>query len=35
VHYARQKGVWGVCAELVDLDDVPKELKALVQTQAA
>jgi len=35
VRYARQKGVWGVCAELVDLDDVPKELKALVQTQAA
>jgi len=35
VTYARQKGVWGVCAELVDLDDVPKELKALVQTKAA
>jgi hypothetical protein len=35
VRYARQKGVWGVCAELVDLDDVPKELKALAQTKAA
>lgn len=35
VSYARQKGVWGVCAELVELDDVPKELKALVQGQAA
>jgi hypothetical protein len=35
VRYARQKGVWGVCAELVDLDDVPKELKALAQGKAA
>jgi hypothetical protein len=33
--YARQQGVWGVCAELVDLDDVPKELKALVANKAA
>ena len=35
VRYARQKGAWGVCAELVDLDDVPKELKALAPTKAA
>ena len=35
VRYARHKGVWGVCAELVELDDVPKELKALVQGKAA
>ena len=34
VRYARQKGVWGVCAELVELDDVPKELKALAQVEA-
>ena len=33
--WARQHGVWGVCAELVDLDDVPKELKALVASRAA
>jgi len=33
--FARQRGVWGVCAELVDLDDVPKELKALVAGKAA
>ena len=35
VRYARQHGAWGVCAELVDLDDVPKELKALVAEKAA
>ena len=35
VTYARHKGVWGVCPELVELDDVPKELKALVQDQVA
>ena len=33
--WARQHGVWGVCAELVDLDDVPKELKALVASAPA
>ena len=27
--YARQNGCWGILAELVDLDDVPKELKGL------
>ena len=35
VRYARQRGVWGVCAELVDLDDVPKELKGLGAAKAA
>lgn len=35
VRYARERGVWGVCAELVDLDDVPKELKALAPVKAA
>jgi len=35
VRYARQRGVWGVCAELVDLDDVPKELKGLHAAKAA
>lgn len=33
--YARHKGAWGLCAELVDLDDVPKELKALLASRAA
>ena len=33
--YVSQHGVWGMCAELVDLDDVPKELKALVAGRAA
>ena len=33
--WARSKGVWGLCAELVDLDDVPKELRALVAARAA
>ncbi|MEQ1831652.1 MAG: hypothetical protein ABL977_01270 [Candidatus Eisenbacteria bacterium] len=33
--YARQRGCWGVLAELVDLDDVPKELKGLVPGAAA
>lgn len=33
--YARHKGAWGLCAELVDLDDVPKELKALLANRAA
>jgi len=27
--WARQHGAWGVCPELVDMDDVPRELKAL------
>lgn len=35
VAYARAKGVWGVCPELVELDDVPKELKALAGPKAA
>jgi hypothetical protein len=35
VRFARQRGVWGVCAELVDLDDVPKELKGLGAAKAA
>ena len=35
VSFARQHGAWGVCAELVDLDDVPKELKSLVGGMAA
>ena len=33
--WARHHGVWGVCAELVDMDDVPKELKSLVVRPAA
>ena len=33
--WARQHGAWGVCAELVDLDDVPKELKALAASGVA
>ena len=33
--WARSKGVWGLCAELVDLDDVPKEIRALVAARAA
>ena len=33
--YARAKGAWGLCTELVDLDDVPKELKALIAHRAA
>ena len=33
--WARRHGAWGVCAELVDMDDVPKELKGLVTRPAA
>ncbi len=33
--FARQRGVWGVCAELVDMDDVPKELRGLAPGAAA
>ncbi len=33
--YARRHGAWGVCAELVDMDDVPKELKGLAALGAA
>lgn len=33
--YARLHGCWGILAELVDLDDVPKELKGLVPGAAA
>lgn len=33
--YARQHGCWGIVAELVDLDDVPKELKGLLPGAAA
>lgn len=33
--WARHHGAWGVCAELVDMDDVPKELKSLVVRPAA
>ena len=33
--YARQHGCWGILAELVDLDDVPKELKGLLPGAAA
>jgi hypothetical protein len=33
--WARHHGAWGVCAELVDMDDVPKELKSLVARPAA
>jgi hypothetical protein len=27
--WARHHGAWGVCPDLVDMDDVPRELKAL------
>jgi len=33
--YARRHGAWGVCPELVEMDDVPKELKALAPVMAA
>ncbi len=33
--WARHHGAWGVCPELVDMDDVPKELKSLVSRPAA
>ncbi len=33
--WARRHGAWGVCAELVDMDDVPKELKVLGVRPAA
>lgn len=33
--WARRHGAWGVCAELVDMDDVPRELKVLVPHAAA
>ena len=33
--FARRHGAWGVCAELVDMDDVPKELKGLAALGAA
>ena len=33
--YARRHGAWGVCPELVEMDDVPKELKALAPAVAA
>lgn len=33
--WARHHGAYGVCAELVDMDDVPKELKSLVVRPAA
>jgi hypothetical protein len=33
--YARRHGAWGVCPELVEMDDVPKELKALAPATAA
>jgi hypothetical protein len=33
--YARRKNVWGLCAELVDMEDVPREIKALVASRAA
>jgi hypothetical protein len=33
--WARHHGAWGMCAELVDMDDVPKELKSLVVRPAA
>ena len=32
--YARRHGAWGVCPELVEMDDVPKELKALAPALA-
>jgi hypothetical protein len=33
--YARRHGAWGVCPELVEMDDVPKELRALAPAAAA
>ena len=33
--WARHHGAWGVCPELMDMDDVPKELKSLVARPAA
>ena len=33
--WARHHGAWGLCAELVDMDDVPKELKSLMGRPAA
>jgi hypothetical protein len=33
--YARRHGAWGVCPELVEMDDVPKELRALAPVLAA
>jgi hypothetical protein len=33
--HARRHGAWGVCPELVEMDDVPKELKALAPAAAA
>lgn len=33
--YARHHGAWGLCPELVELDDVPKELKSLARNMAA
>jgi hypothetical protein len=33
--WARSHGAWGVCAELVDMDDVPRELKTLAPQAAA
>ena len=33
--YARRHGAWGVCPELVEMDDVPKELKGLAPAIAA
>lgn len=33
--YARRHGAWGLCVELVDMDDVPKELKGLAPAAAA
>ncbi len=33
--WARRHGAWGVCPELVDMDDVPKELKGLAVRPAA
>ena len=33
--WARRHGAWGVCPELVDMDDVPKELKGLALRPAA
>lgn len=35
VAWARRHGSWGVCPELVDMDDVPKELKGLAPLVAA
>ena len=33
--WARRAGAWGVCPELVEMDDVPKELKGLAIRPAA